>query len=97
MNYKKYLLDSSKINKIIEQSFEDLKSIDTEIKIKYSNKIILIGDKSIDSVSLLNLLLLIEEKLKKEHKIYFSLLELDLFSSNKTVTIRDLINSIKKL
>lgn len=97
MSYKKYLLDSSKINKIIEQSFEDLKSIDSEIKIKYSNKIILIGDKSIDSVSLLNLLLLIEEKLKKEYKINFSLLELDLFSSNKTVTIRDLIDSIKKL
>ena len=97
MSYKKYLLNSSKINKIIEQSFEDLKSIDSEIKIKYSNKIILIGDRSIDSVSLLNLLLLIEEKLKKEYKINFSLLELDLFSSNKTVTISDLIKSIERL
>jgi len=97
MSYKKYLLNSSKINKIIEQSFEDLKSIDSEIQIKYSNKIILIGDRSIDSVSLLNLLLLIEEKLKKEYKINFSLLELDLFSSNKTVTISDLIKSIERL
>lgn len=92
--YKKKSLNLSKLKKILSESYAELKEIDSELDIKFSYDLILIGNKSIDSVSLLNFLLIIEKKLNKKFKINASILELDLFSSNKKTDINDLINII---
>jgi len=87
----------NKIKKALEESYKDLKLINPKLKLKFSEKIYLKGNKSeFDSVDIITFLTLVEKKLDKKIKKKINLLDENFFFKYENLNIKSIINFIKK-
>jgi len=87
----------NKIKKALEESYKDLKLINPKLKLKFSEKIYLKGNKSeFDSVDIITFLTIVEKKLDKKIKKKINLLDENFFFKYKNLNIKSIINFIKK-
>ena len=85
------------IKKIIEESYRELRSINPKIKLKFSEKVSLKGDKTeLDSVDIITFLTIIEKKIEKKLKKNINLLDENFFFKYKVLNIKNIIDFIKK-
>ena len=89
---------ADKVKKIIQDSYKEFRSINSRIKLKFSGKILLKGNKSeFDSVDIITFLTMIENNVERELGKKLNLLDENFFFKYKTLNIKNIFDYIKKI
>ena len=89
---------ADKVKKIIQDSYKEFRSINSRIKLKFSDKILLKGNKSeFDSVDIITFLTMIENNVERELGKKLNLLDENFFFKYKTLNIKNIFDYIKKI
>ena len=89
---------ADKVKKIIQDSYKEFRLINSRIKSKFSDKILLKGKKSeFDSVDIITFLTMIENNFEKELGKKLNLLDENFFFKYETLNIKNIFDYIKKI
>ena len=89
---------TNKGKKILQDSYKEFRSINPRIKIKFSDKILLKGNKSeFDSVDILTFLTIIENNVERKLGKKLNLLDENFFFKYKTLNMKNIFDYIKKI
>ena len=88
---------ADKIKKIVQDSYKEFRLINSRIKLKFSDKILLKGNKSeFDSVDIITFLTMIENNFERELGKKLNLLDENFFFKYETLNIKNIFDYIKK-
>ena len=88
---------ADKIKKIVQDSYKEFRLINSRIKSKFSDKILLKRKKSeFDSVDIITFITMIENNFEKEFGKKLNLLDENFFFKYETLTIKNIFDYIKK-
>jgi hypothetical protein len=88
---------ADKIKKIVQDSYKEFRLINSRIKLKFSDKILLKGKKSeFDSVDIITFLTMVENNFEKEFGKKLNLLDENFFFKYETLNIKNIFDYIKK-
>lgn len=89
---------ADKIKKIVQDSYKEFRLINSRIKLKFSDKILLKGNKSeFDSVDIITFLTMIENNFERELGKKLNLLDENFFFKYETLNIKNIFDYIKKI
>ena len=89
---------ADKVKKIIQDSYKEFRLINSRIKSKFSDKILLKGKKSeFDSVDIITFLTMIENNFERELGKKLNLLDENFFFKYETLNIKNIFDYIKKI
>ena len=89
---------ADKVKKIIQDSYKEFRSINSRIKLKFSDKILLKGNKSeFDSIDIITFLTIIENNVERQLGKKLNLLDENFFFKYKTLNIKNIFDYIKKI
>ena len=89
---------ADKVKKIIQDSYKEFRSINSRIKLKFSDKILLKGNKSeFDSIDIITFLTIIENNVERQLGKKLNLLDENFFFKYETLNIKNIFDHIKKI
>ena len=89
---------TNKLKKIIQDSYIEFRTINSKIKLKFSDKILLKGNKSeFDSIDIITFLTIIENNVERQLGKKLNLLDENFFFKYETLNIKNIFDYIKKI
>lgn len=82
-------MKKKEILKLLQESFDEIKKLSSDIKFKFSEKIILKGKKSkLDSIDIVTMLSFCEKKFEKKYNKKINILDENFFNKFENIDIK---------
>ncbi len=82
-------MKKKEILKLLQESFDEIKKLSSDIKFKFSEKIILKGKKSkLDSIDIVTMLSFYEKKFEKKYNKKINILDENFFNKFENIDIK---------